>query len=89
MQEPSSPSQDGSQDQGQDQPSSSSQVEVTPQDDQGQHFGQDGDPNDQDDQVIIPRSNEGIEARRLVRVLMPPLIRWQRILQPIEPQEVN
>ena len=62
MQEPSSPSQDASQYQGQDQ-ASTSQVEVTPQDDQGQHFGQDEDPNDQDDQVIIPRSYEDVEAR--------------------------
>ena len=40
LQEPSSPSQDASQDQGQDQPSTS-HVEVTSQDDQGQHSGQD------------------------------------------------
>ena len=52
-------------DQGQDQPSTF-HVEVIPNDDQGQHSGQDGDPNDQDDQVISPRSNEDIEARPLV-----------------------
>ena len=33
---------------------------------QGQLTGQDGDSNDQDDQVIPPRSNEDIEARRQV-----------------------
>ena len=65
--EPSSPSQDASQDLGQDEPSTS-QVEVTPQDDKGQHSGQDGDPYDQDDQVMIPRSNEDIEARREERM---------------------
>ena len=63
MQEPSSQPQDASQDQ-----PLTSQVEVTPQDDQDQHSGQYGDPNDQDDQVIIPRSNEDIEDRRMVRV---------------------
>ena len=67
MQEPSSQPQDASQDQVQDQPSTS-QVEVITQDDQGQHFGQDGDSNDQDDQVIPPRSNEEIEARHQARV---------------------
>ena len=36
--------------------------------DQGQLTGQDGDSNDQDDQVIPPRCNEDIEARRRARV---------------------
>ena len=67
MQEPSSPSHDASHDQGQDQPSTS-QVEVIPNDDQGQHSGQDVDTNDQDDQVIPLRSNEDIEARHEARV---------------------
>ena len=35
---------------------------------QGQLAGQDGDSNDQDDQVIPPRSNEDIEARHQARV---------------------
>jgi hypothetical protein len=35
---------------------------------QGQVDGQDGDQNDQDDQVIPPRSNEEIEAHRKRRV---------------------
>jgi hypothetical protein len=37
-------------------------------DDQGQVDGQDRDQNDQDDQVIPPRSNEEIKARRKRRV---------------------
>ena len=69
LQEPSSPIVVASQDQDQDQDqSSSSHDEAIPNDDQGQHSGQDGDPNDQDDQVIPPRSNEDIEARRKARV---------------------
>ena len=56
MQGPSTPIVNASQDQGQDQPSTSP-VEASSQDDQGQHSGQDGDLNDQ---VIIPRSNEEI-----------------------------
>ena len=44
--------------------SSSSNDDATPSDDQGQPTGQDGDSNDQDDQVIPPRCNEDIEARR-------------------------
>ena len=43
-------------------------VEDVHNDDQGQHSGQDGDSNDQDDQVIPPRSNRDIEARRKARV---------------------
>ena len=66
LQEPSSSSQDASQDasqdQGQDQPSIP-QVEDTHVD-QGQPSGQDGDSNDQ---VILPRNNEEIEARRIAR----------------------
>ena len=62
---PRSPSHDASHDQGQDQPSiphvEDSQV------DQVHHSGQDGDTNDQDDQVIPPRNNEEIEARRIAR----------------------
>ena len=34
----------------------------------GQHSGQDGDSNDQDDQAEIPRINEDIETRRVARV---------------------
>ena len=71
MQEPSSPIINASQAQGQVQPSSSeveaSQGEATHVD-QGQHFGQDGDTNDQDDQEIPPRNNEEIEARRVARM---------------------
>ena len=37
-------------------------------DDQGQHSGQDGDSNDQDDQEIPPRCNRDIEARRQTRI---------------------
>ena len=48
MQEPSSPIVDASQGQDQDQPSPSI-VEDVHNDDQGQHSGQDGDSNDQDD----------------------------------------
>jgi hypothetical protein len=73
-QEPSNTSHDASKDQGQDQPSSpigeASHVEATLVD-QGQPFGQDGDSNDQDDQVI-PHNNKEIEARheaRLIRAL--------------------
>ena len=53
-QDSKSPSQDARQDQGQDQPSTP-HVEAT-QVDQGQHTGQDGDSNDQDDQKIPPLS---------------------------------
>ena len=67
MQEPSSPIINGSQDQDQDQ-SSSSHVEASTNDDQGQHSGQDGDSNDQDDKVIPHHSNEDIEARRVARM---------------------
>ena len=70
MQEPSPSSSSqviDSQDQGQDQPSTS-HVEDAHNDDQGQHSGQDGDPNDQDDQVIPPRNNEDIKTRRTARI---------------------
>ena len=63
-QEPSSPSHDASQDQGQNQPSiphvEDSQV------DQGQHTGQDGGTNDQDDQESPPRNNEEIDRKSVV-----------------------
>ena len=67
MQEPSSPIVDASQGHDQDQPSPSI-VEDVLQDDQGQHSGQDGDSNDQDDQEIPPRCNRDIETRRKARV---------------------
>ena len=68
MQEPSSPIVDASQGHDQDQPSPSI-VEDVLQDDQGQHSGQDGDSNDQDDQEIPPRCNRDIETRRKARVV--------------------
>ena len=63
MQDPNSPIRDASHDQDLAQSSSSSNVEAVPIDDQGQLFSQEGDTNDQDDQVILPRCNEDIEAR--------------------------
>ena len=48
--------------------SSPSIIEDVQNDDQGQHSGQDGDSNDQDDQVIPPRSNRDIETRRQERI---------------------
>ena len=68
LQEPNSSIRDASHDQDLAQSSSSSNDEAAPSDDQGQPSGQDGDSNDQDDQVIPPRCNEDIEARRRVRV---------------------
>ena len=68
MQEPISPTRDASHDQDFAQSSSSSNGEAAPSDDQGHPSGQDGDSNDQDDQVIPPRCNEDIEARRQARV---------------------
>ena len=53
-QEPNSPICDTSHDQDLAQ-SSSSNVEDVPNDEQGQLSSQDGDSNDQDDQVILPR----------------------------------
>jgi hypothetical protein len=53
--------------QDQDQPTHEESDDVH-NDDQGQVDGQDGDQNDQDDQVIPPRSNEEIEAHRKRRV---------------------
>jgi hypothetical protein len=53
--------------QDQDQPTHEESDDVH-NDDQGQVYGQDGNQNDQDDQVIPPRSNEEIEARRKRRV---------------------
>ena len=64
MQEPSTPIIDAIQGQDQDQPSPSI-VEDVHQDDQGQHFGQDRDSNDQ---VIPLRSNRDIEAHRKARL---------------------
>ena len=49
-------------------PSTSSDNDDMHFEDQGQLTGQDGDSNDQDDQVIPPRCNEDIEARRRARV---------------------
>ena len=65
MLEPNSPIHDASHDQDLAQSSSSSNIEAVPIDDQGQLSGQDGDSNDQE---ILPRSNEDIEARRKARV---------------------
>ena len=65
MQEPRSPIINASQDQGQDQPSTPNVEDY--QVDQGQHSGQDGDSNYQDDQVILSRNNDEIKARLIAR----------------------
>ena len=64
---PNSPFVDASLDQDLAQPFPSN-VEDVQNDEQGQLSGHDGDSNDQDDQVIPPRSSEDIEARRQARV---------------------